>query len=223
MKRKLWGVILIIVGLIIALNVLGVTDIDLFFDGWWTLLIIVPSFIGLFNEKEKTGNIIGLVIGFLLLLSAQNVIEFELIFKLGLPIILILVGLSFIFKDSTKKNKVPKKKNDLDYVATFSGQTVKFEDEEFKGCNFEAIFGGIKCDLTNSKIENESIINACAIFGGINIIVPDNVKVIVKSTSIFGGVENKHNNMKDAKNILYIDAICLFGGVEIHDTISKDN
>ena len=41
----LWGVVLIIVGVIFGLNAVGLTDINIFFHGWWTLFIIVPSFI----------------------------------------------------------------------------------------------------------------------------------------------------------------------------------
>ena len=49
----LWGIVLIVVGLIIGGNALGITNINIFFDGWWTLFIIVPCFIGLFKEREK--------------------------------------------------------------------------------------------------------------------------------------------------------------------------
>ena len=44
------GIILILVGVIFGLNALDITDIDIFFDGWWTLFIIVPCFIGLLTE-----------------------------------------------------------------------------------------------------------------------------------------------------------------------------
>jgi len=44
----------------IGLNALNITDINFFFTGWWTLFIIIPSLIGLFNDKDqdKTGNLI---------------------------------------------------------------------------------------------------------------------------------------------------------------------
>ncbi|MEE1115844.1 MAG: hypothetical protein UH851_03185, partial [Clostridia bacterium] len=38
-----------------ALNAFNITDIDVFFDGWWTLFIIIPCAIGLFTEREKIG------------------------------------------------------------------------------------------------------------------------------------------------------------------------
>ena len=57
--RILWGTALIAVGGIIGLNAFGITDIELFFDGWWTLFIIVPCLVGIywkswaFNMKKK--------------------------------------------------------------------------------------------------------------------------------------------------------------------------
>ena len=54
----LLGIVLIAAGVIWALNEFNVTNINVFFDGWWTLFIIVPCAIGLFTEREKTGNII---------------------------------------------------------------------------------------------------------------------------------------------------------------------
>ena len=59
------------------------------------------------------------------------------------------------------------------------------------------------------------IINASSICGGIDLIVPKGVNVKVNSTSIFGGVSNKIVNDKDNKVTVYVNANCLFGGVEI--------
>ena len=105
MKRLssiLWGIVLIAVGVIFALNALEIVDLNIFFDGWWTLFIIVPCFIGLFKEEEKTGNLIGLLIGICLLLGMQDILAFDLIWKLMVPVILIMIGLSFLFKDILK-------------------------------------------------------------------------------------------------------------------------
>ena len=51
----IWGIVLIAAGALFALNALNITDINIFFDGWWTLFIIVPCAVGLFTEREKTG------------------------------------------------------------------------------------------------------------------------------------------------------------------------
>ena len=224
MKNVFWGIALVIFGLIWGLNALDITRINIFFDGWWTLFIIVPCFIGLFNEKEKTGNIIGLVIGIALLLCCLDLLDFNIIWKLSFPTILVIVGLSFIFKDSLNNkinkeiNKINKENNsDNEYCATFSSQNVYFDDEEFKGANLTSVFGGVKCDLRKAIIKENQVINCSAIFGGIDIYVPENVKVKIKSNSIFGGISNKRKDVSKDKDekIIYINAIIMFGGIDI--------
>lgn len=221
-KNILWGIILVIIGVIIGLNTIGITDIDIFFDGWWTLIIIVPCFIGLFTNKDKTGNIIGLLVGVILLLGMQNIIDFNLIWKLLLPSIIVIIGLSLIFKNTfnSKINNEIKKLNnkntkDNEYCATFSGQRIDFPNEEFKGATLNSVFGSITCDLREAKIKEDVVINASSVFGGIDIIVPDDVNIKIKSNSIFGGVNNKKKNNEDKKYTIYVNASCLFGGVDI--------
>lgn len=221
-KNILWGIILVIIGVIIGLNTIGITDIDIFFDGWWTLVIIVPCFIGLFTNKDKTGNIIGLLVGVILLLGMQNIIDFNLIWKLLLPSIIVIIGLSLIFKNTfnNKINNEIKKLNnkntkDNEYCATFSGQRIDFPNEEFKGATLNSVFGSITCDLREAKIKEDVVINASSVFGGIDIIAPDDVNIKIKSNSIFGGVNNKKKNNEDKKYTIYVNASCLFGGVDI--------
>ena len=221
MSNLLWGLVFIIVGVIFGLNALDITHINIFFDGWWTLFIIVPCFIGLFKDNEKTSNLIGLIIGLCLLLGCLDVLEFTIIWKLMVPAILVMIGLSFVFKDTINK-KVKKeikklnKKDAKEYFSCFSGQTIDFDKEEFKGCTLSAIFGSVKCDLKNSIIKEDVVINVTSIFGGIDILIPEDVNVKINSTSIFGGVsDERKNKTKDAKHTIYINATAMFGGVEL--------
>lgn len=219
----LWGIVLIVVGLIIGGNALGITNINIFFDGWWTLFIIIPCFIGLFKENEKTGNFIGLLIGVALLLACQNIIDFHLIWKLAFPTILVIIGVSLIFKDTiggkvnSEIRKLNEKRNgENGYCATFAGQNVNFDGQNFTGADLTAVFGGLKCDLRNAIIDSDVVINASSTFGGIEIYVPSNVKIKIKSTSLFGGVSNKANTKTDENShTIYINGTAVFGGVEI--------
>ncbi len=221
-KNLLWGLVFILLGVIIGLNSMGITNITIFFSGWWTLFIIIPSFINLFNKKERITSITFLVIGILLLLCAQNILDYNLILKLIFPIILVAIGVSIIFKNKLTKIKVPNVKNSEEYCATFSYQVIDKFPKNFNGANIDAVFGGVKCDLTNTTIKSESVINASAIFGSVEIIVPPNYQVIVESTSVFGVVTNNYET-KDSKKIIYIKTLSLFGGVTINERKSKDN
>ena len=219
----LWGIALIVIGLIFGGNALGITNIDIFFDGWWTLFIIVPCFIGLFKDNEKTASFIGLLVGVALLLACQNIISFDIIWKLAFPTILVVLGLSMIFKDALggKVNDEIKKLNqkrnvENSYCATFAGQNINFNEEKFTGADLTAVFGGVKCDLRNAIIESDVVINASTTFGGIEIYVPSNVKIKIKSVPIFGGVDNKANTKTDENShTIYINSTAVFGGVDI--------
>lgn len=223
MTSWLWGVVLIVLGVILGVSALGIIEINLFFPGWWTLFIIVPCFISLFGkDDDKTGDLIGILIGVCLLLACQGVIRFDLLWKLIVPVALVVIGVSMIFKDALKGKvlkevkKVQGKSGQKEYWATFSGQNLNFAGEKFTGCRLEAVFGGIKCDLREAKIEDKALVKAGATFGGVTIYVPEDVKVKVVSTSIFGGTSDKRKNINDeAEKTLYIDATSVFGGVEI--------
>ena len=213
MKRKenlIWGIVFIIIGLIIGLKVLGIINIDIFFDGWWSLFIIIPSAISIVKNIRDIGAYIWLAIGVALLLSAQGILDMEIVGKLILPAVLVAIGVGMIFKDS----KLEKAKENEEYYATFSGQKLNFEGDTFKGASLNAIFGGIDLNLKKADIIDEANIDATSVFGGINIFVPNNVNVEIKSTSLFGGITNKVEN-KENQPTIKIRAFCLFGGVEV--------
>lgn len=216
------GFLLIFVGLILGLNAFGITNINLFFSGWWTLFIIIPSLVGLINDKEKTSSLIFLIIGVWLFLAERDLIEYELLIKLLLPVILISIGLLLVFKDVLSINgKEIKKinannKESNNYIAVFGSQDLKFEDEKVENLDLKSLFGGIKLDLRDAKIEKDIVINTLSVFGGIDIYVPDDVKVKVSSTPFFGGVEVKREKQSSKKEItIYLNSVCIFGGVDV--------
>ncbi len=220
----LWGCVLVALGVILGINALGIAQINIFFPGWWTLFIIVPCAISLFgNDTDKTGDLIGILIGVCLLLACQGAIAFSVLWKLLVPAILIIIGLSIIFKDAISgkvKKEVKKlrgKTSDKEYWATFSGQNIDFAKEKFEGCRLEAVFGGIKCDLREAKIEDDVLIRASAIFGGVTIYVSEDVNVQVISSAMFGGTTNKHSKrvQDEAKKTVFVEATSIFGGVEV--------
>ena len=222
-ENTIWGIVLITIGSILTLNVLEITNINLLFPGWWTFIIIIPCTIGLITENDKTGNLIGLLIGILLLLCCQDILSFALIWKLMLPIILIIVGISLIFKDTISKNvkkevkKLNKNQSKLkSYTTIFASNQTTIGKEEFKGANIDSIFGNSKFDLTNATIKDNTLINVSAIFGYSEIQVPKNINVKITTTTIFGGVTNEVINSKDtAEKTIYVNATCMFGGVKI--------
>lgn len=222
LKNVLWGLLLVAGGVLFALKALDVIDFNVFFDGWWTLIIIIPCTVGIFTEHDKIGNIIGLLIGVFLLLCCQEVLSIQLLWKLLVPAVIVVVGLKLIMSGlfGNKANEIIAKmkengKEPKVGCATFSQQNLNFNGEVFDGAELDAVFGGVKCDLSGAVIEKDCAIQFSAIFGSITIIVPENVNVKVNSNSIFGGVSNNAKSDNQNAVTVYINGTCMFGGVDI--------
>ncbi len=223
--KWLWGLVLVTLGVILGLRALGLAEIDIFFPGWWTLFIIVPCAIGVICDRgERVGNLIGLMIGVGLLLGCLGVVKFSMIWRLVLPATLVIVGVAIIFGDLLKKQIRKEMKGlhtpeDKVYQAVFGEQKLNFDNEDFEGAKLETVFGGIKCDLREAKMKQDVMISANSVFGGVTIYPPEKVNVEVVSTSVFGGVTDHRRKAKGEKkqykHTLYVNATCLFGGVDI--------
>lgn len=221
MKNIIWGVVLVALGVILGGNAAGIFNIDVFFNGWWTLFIIVPCLAGLITEKgHRVGNLIGLFVGVMLLLACQNIVSFSVLWKMIVPTIIIIIGFSLIFKNvfNRKLNEEISKlrenlNSDDELTAAFAGQNIDMSGEKFQGKKISAVFGGLKLDLRKAIIKEDVVVDATAIFGGIDILVPENVIVKVQSTALFGGVKSRHEGKEGF--VVYVKGTAIFGGIEV--------
>lgn len=219
----LWGLVLMVLGVLIGLDTFEVVDINFFFDGWWTLFIIIPCTIDLFRSRDKTFNCIGIAVGVFLLLACQELITFDMLLKLLVPTLLVVIGASLLFKDAiggkaAKHIKIlnEQKANRRNVSAAFSSQKIKCDNEILESMDITASFGGVECDFSNAILNNDVVLNCNVSFGGVDIVIPAGANVAIKSTSIFGGVSDKTENTADPNMpTIYINAICIFGGVDI--------
>lgn len=218
-KKILFGVILLLVGVVILLNVFGIADINIWFPGWWTLFIIIPCAVGLFTDRDKAGNIIGLLIGVALLLWQLDILDISLVWKLLVPAIIIVVAVKLIISGFVRKEHKAQASITVEGsaagTAIFGGKEMSFEGQSFEGCELTAIFGGVDCDLRGAIIEKDCVIKATAIFGGIDIMMPKGVNVKVNSTNVFGGTDDVCEKTPDAPVTLYIETVSIFGGVDL--------
>ena len=231
-RSIIWGIAIIALGVILGGNALGWFSIDIFFDGWWTLFIIVPSAISLFTEKEKVSSLMFLAVGVILLLAAQNVFSWDVAWKVILAVVLIMMGIGIIFKgiihgknDKEVEKKIREFDNDKtmdSQVAVFSGSDRVYNDEEFMGSNLVAVFGGVNLDLRKAKFTKDTIIRAFCLFGGIDIKLPEDVQVKMRSGFIFGGAsDERKGDTGKGRYTVYLDATGGFGGVSVKDKGKK--
>jgi hypothetical protein len=105
---------------------------------------------------------------------------------------------------------------------TFGGIKRKFDTQNFLGGEAVAVFGGIEVDLRRASIapgNHEVVIDANATFGGIDISVPENWRVMTRGVGIFGGYEDKTIPPRPQEGVeapkLIIKGYALFGGITV--------
>lgn len=217
-SRIVWGFILIAVGVLFGLNQLNILPFDLFFDGWWTLFILVPSVMALLFDKDKWGGAIGLLFGVFFLLSEQEVLNIDLLWKLILPALLVLWGLKLVFGKRSKPQGQPVSVSTdaTRCVAVFSGQEMRCDGKPFSGAKLVAVFGGVDVFAASAVITEDCVVEVAAVFGGVEVYLPAGVNVEVTSGGIFGGVENLHPAPPiEGAPTVYVKAAAVFGGVDI--------
>ena len=214
------GAILIACGVIYILGAFGITDVNISFDGWWTLFIIIPCLNGLLTKKEKFDSFIGLLVGVMLLLAAQDVFEYNMVLKIVVPVIIIVIGIKLIAKStsSQKDNESPHtQKGRKERMVALTSRNIDYSGEEITVAKIGAVFGGAKCNLTNATIKDGSQLDLFCAFGGIDIIVPENVNIKVNTFCLFGGIDDKRLIKDTSKDnvTLNINGFCIFGGADI--------
>lgn len=226
----IWGLIFVAVGIIFGGNALNIWYIDIFFPGWWTLFLIIPGLISMVRYGFNWGSAILVIIGLVLLFDALDIIDDGVIWKLIFPLVLVAVGISIIasfFRTGTKKgikseeySKSKSYKYDSTqyprYTAILGGGDYKNNTEDLKGVVAEAILGGLSIDLRDAKITEDIVLELTAVLGGIDIFIPDNVRVeIISGVPVLGGFEHKINRNAISGPKVRIKYTAVLGGIEV--------
>lgn len=231
------GVLLVAFGCVFGIKAFGV-DIDIFFDGWWAFFIIIPSAIGTTRRETRIPGIIGLGLGVLLFLSAQDIIHWWMFGRLFPAFIFTVIGIFMIMqtRDSSKgkeefgnteykshtgyqySNETGNSSQET-YNAILNGRSVNFANERFTGATIIAVLGNLQFNLRDAILGEEVVINASTVLGGIDIYVPGDVKIILQSTPILGGVNNQVRPSEAGREkfvpVIKINATCVLGGINI--------
>ena len=226
----IWGLIFVAVGIIFGGNALNIWYIDIFFPGWWTLFLIIPGLVSMVRYGFNWGSGVLVILGLILLFDALDIISSDIMWKLVFPLILVIIGISILtsfFRSGTKKNiedeeytKSKSYKYDSTqyprYTAILGGGDYKNNTEDLKGVVAEAILGGLEIDLRDAKITEDIVLELTAVLGGIDIYIPDDVRVeIISGVPVLGGFEHKINRNALSGPKVRIKYTAVLGGIEI--------
>jgi len=103
-------------------------------------------------------------------------------------------------------------------VAVFGGVDRHISGSDFQGAQCTAVFGGCKIDLRDAQIQGrEAVLNTYAIFGGVEIWVPEDWEVVNHKLTLFGGTSDHRRRLPkgpDTKTLI-LEGATVFGGTEV--------
>jgi predicted membrane protein len=231
-RGALLGTLIIAAGVFLLLNNMGLVQ----FRDIWDFAPLVFVLVGAIRLIEAEGRPIGTIFGALLagiggLWFASNMDWLRIDHRLIVPIIIMAVGAMFLVRSIERQRDVASAPQGpacagtvgeysvLHDWALFGGVKRRVTSQTFQGGELMAMFGGVEIDLRGAALGREEVlIDASAMFGGVEIRVPATWTVVVKGTGVFGGYEDKTlppSNPPANPQRLVINGIAMFGGVVV--------
>jgi hypothetical protein len=220
--RLLLGISVVALGVLFLLGSADALDAGRAIDRWWPTVIVAGGLLTLVERPPAVyrGLVLTAIGGALLLFTTDTVDDSA--WSYVWPAATVLAGLAILSRWRGRAVGAPVREDGDDVVratAIFSGPHVTSTAERFRGAWLTAIFGGVTLDLRGAGLDpGGAAVNATVAFGGAEILVPKGWRISVRSTPIFGGVEDKTDKtvrLAEDAPVLRIDAVAVFGGVDI--------
>ena len=205
------GIFFTLLGIVLTADNLDLLVADRYIR-FWPVMVVLAGLLKVWEPGSALFGIILVVVGAWLLAHNVGLIRFT-IFDMW-PLILIgigvlLVGRAFGFMPQPR---IPKN------MAVFSAQKLDHGASEYSGGTLTAVLGGYEVDLTQADIRvGPAVLNVYAVWGGIEITVPEDWDVISEVTPVMAGVEvtMPRGAVVDPKKRLIIRGAAVMGGIEV--------
>ena len=219
------GAGIILLGLLLLLDNLGVLDAR-DFTQFWPVILIVLGLLSLLQPVKPGSRIWGAILLFLGVVFLLRTMGLAYLHMRDVwPIILLIVGVGLIWGSSTRSRSAIRKEAagaPDSYIvgsAILGGFSRSSNAKDFRGGDLTAIMGGCEIDLRLAEMQgDEAVINTFAFWGGIEIKVPQSWSVHVRGTPILGGFgdETLQPSQPGAKRLV-LTGTAIMGGVEVRN------
>jgi len=226
-SRLVIGIVLVIAGLFLFLrntNIFPVFIEDILFS-WQMLLILIGLIITVGGSNRTPGIILMAVGGFFLI--PELFYEIFGRYRIFWPALFIAAGILIIFAGRGAREKFFHHESGfsgtdyIDVVNIFSGGDRKVVSDNFRGGKITNIFGGSKINLSRCRLApGITQLEITCIFGGTEIIVPEDWSIIIDVVPVLGGFSDERRissaSVNDSTKQLIIKGTVVFGGGEIN-------
>ena len=220
--RLLFGIVLVTLGILWTLDNLGLANADEFLR-WWPALVIgygVMRVTGLDGTRRQVSGILFVLAGGWMLARSLGYVHVS-IFRLW-PAWLIVIGGSLVWRSLRGPGMSHDASDGHSYPRPFAfmgGNVRTIESQSLVGLEATAVMGGVEADMRGARARgNEVVAEVFAWWGGIELIVPEDWRVVSEVMPIMGGVEDKTRLAEGGTTTLIVRGLVIMGGLEIQNT-----
>jgi hypothetical protein len=214
---RVWlGSLLLALGVVWVLDAAGVLSADAVISRWWPIAVVALGLLALIGERRLApGPIVVIVIGSVLLVDQLTSVDVGGIIWGG---VVIAIGAWLLIDFARPRSRDQRVSETQDVFALLGGSHGSNRSPHFRHADVLAVLGGATLDLRGSTPAPGARVDALALFGGVDVIVPTGWRVEVSGLPIFGGYQDKTGGDRDLPPDapqLKVVATALFGGVEV--------
>ena len=241
-KRNWTPVILVLIGVALLLNQLGV-NMPYWLNSWQMLLILIGLFIGINSGFRDPKWFILILIGGIFL--TEDILPGFAFHRFLWPVGIIVVGIFLLVRPRNFKmhkwghgagryekywknkgsntgfgsGKVFSSENYIETNTFFGGINKTIVTKDFKGGEINVFMGGTEINLSQADIIGTAMLEINQCMGGTKLIVPPHWEIRSELNTIFGSVEDKRQQqaVTNPDKVLVIEGNSIFGGIEIRN------
>jgi hypothetical protein len=217
--RLVFGIFIVLVGVVFILDEFGLADAGQVLRNW-PLVLVVAGLLKLVQPGGAPGRVVGAVLvvaGAGLLLDVHDRIDFD--WDVVFPILLVLVGAFIVRRALAGPPSAAPDAGGADTVhgfAVLGGLTRRSASRAFRGGDASAVLGACEIDLTQAELApGGAVLDTFAFWGGIEVRVPPDWQVEVRGTPLLGAFEDSTRTTGGGDKRLVVTGLAIMGGVEV--------
>lgn len=205
------GLFFVAVGLLMTADNLDLFDAERILR-WWPAVLLLVGVIKLADPGRRLVGVILTVVGASLLAANLEWWWRFSIFDLW-PLLLIAGGVAMVARAFGVRPRLGREGGG-NIVAILGVR--KEAPREFRGARIAAVMGGVELDLTDADMpQSPAIIECFAMWGGIEIRVPDGWEVMGEVVPVMAGFEVRTTPAAGSPKQLIVRGLALMGGIEV--------
>lgn len=218
--QLLLGLTVMAVGVLLTLDNLGIGHWESYVRRFWPVALIAVGALKIRQSRDGSGGAFG---GFLFALAGTwLLLEHTALVRIRFvdvwPLLVVFFGVYLVWQGvaGPRRRQLVDANATVSAMAILGGVTHGNNSRAFKGGDLTAVMGGCEIDLRQASIDGEATIDVFAVWGGIEIRVPEDWTVVSRVASVMAGFSDSTRPTQAALGKrLVIRGMILMAGVDV--------